>query len=49
MASFSLFNEGELKRKLAWALEVAVFGQAAHPWQLGAELTWPKFRAHGPV
>lgn len=24
-------------------------GLAAHSWQLQAELTWPKFRAHGPV
>lgn len=27
-----------------WCLRLA-----AHPWQLQAELTWPKFRAHGPV
>lgn len=26
-----------------------MLGLVAHPWQLQAELTWSKFRAHGPV
>lgn len=26
-----------------------MLGRVAHPWQFQAELTWLKFRAHGPA
>lgn len=42
--------KGDSKKKTGLGIgHGSVWGLAAHPWQLQAELTWPKFRANGPM